>query len=1023
MASSTSSTPLSTLTSQTIAQISAMVTDKLTTKNYITWQDQVLPLIEGISMADHILADSKAPTATIVADSGKEEPNPAFSIWQQEDRLVKSLITATLASEVRPFTVRLSTAREIWKILEDRFANSSKQRARDLLRKLQEVKRNEHTTLEAYLQEVKMISNELAAINQPVDDSDKVYWSLNGLDHDKYDSFITAMQVRSPSPSFDEFTNLLSEYEKHRKTNLVDEKQALIANRGRGRSNNRSFRGRSTPRGRSFSYDNRNNNRGSSFHSQQQLQQGSQKTNYQNQRSYVTCQICNKPGHKALNCQERFNHAYQDSDVPKALAALSIHDADDPEWIADTGAHSHLTNDPGNLINVRPYKGSSRIMVGNGKRLKITHIGDASISRGSSQLLLKNVLVVLDIIANLISIGQLLDDSPGIFIIFSPSGFVIKDKQTWKTIASGVRKDGLYLLGEDKMIQTQFERKIKVFQSDGGGEFNKTEFLSFLAEECHAPKRLWLEAVHTAVFLINRTPTPTLNMSSPYKVLYNKDPNYSFLRSFGCHCRIYISRHVIFDENNFPFMADCTSANLTKEEIENPSTWLNLLDNEENQNLLRTTSAPSIFDATSHDHQNIQERIMQIEAEQQNCHSSSAPCNSTADPLPMTNTNTSPPQPYSQAATSKNTTSSLPHLGRHLQHNTHPMTTRGKLKAGLLHLMFDQSTNIPQEPKSLKTALAHSGWHKAMQEELQALSKNHTWTLVPRQPSMNIIGSKWVYKTKLKADVQLSPQTIRIVLTIALSKGWEIKQLDVQNAFLHGFLKEPVYMEQPPGFHDSKHPEFVTRLHEEFAMKDLGNLNYFLGIQVSYTSRGILLSQQKYAHEILQRADMINCNSIATPMINKSSTLSHQEPFADPSLFHSLVGALQYLTITRPELCYVVNTVCQVMHSPTVGHFQLVKRILRYVKGTSDHGLHLLKDSSLDLYGFSDADWASCSLTRRSVTGYAIFLGSNLISWGAKKQPTVARSSAEAEYRAIASTAAELIWLATILRDLGIHLS
>ncbi|OMO64619.1 serine/threonine-protein kinase [Corchorus olitorius] len=127
MASSTSSTPLSTLTIQTIAQISAMVTDELTTKNYNTLQHQVLPLIEGNSMANHILADSKAPTATIVANSGKEEQNHAFSICQQEDRLVKSLINATLSSKVCPFTVGLSTAREIWKILEDQFANSSKQ--------------------------------------------------------------------------------------------------------------------------------------------------------------------------------------------------------------------------------------------------------------------------------------------------------------------------------------------------------------------------------------------------------------------------------------------------------------------------------------------------------------------------------------------------------------------------------------------------------------------------------------------------------------------------------------------------------------------------------------------------------------------------------------------------------------------------------------------------------------------------------------------------------------------------------
>ena len=110
------------------------------------------------------------------------------------------------------------------------------------------------------------------------------------------------------------------------------------------------------------------------------------------------------------------------------------------------------------------------------------------------------------------------------------------------------------------------------------------------------------------------------------------------------------------------------------------------------------------------------------------------------------------------------------------------------------------------------------------------------------------------------------------------------------------------------------------------------------------------------------------------------------------------------------------------MNAPTVGHMQLVKRILRYVRGTFKFGLHLLHDSTLDLYAFSDADWAGCPLTRRSMTGYGVFLGSNLISWAAKKQPTMSRSNAEAEYRAIAVATAEVTWISFILQGLGIPL-
>ncbi|XP_059295604.1 uncharacterized mitochondrial protein AtMg00810-like [Lycium ferocissimum] len=146
--------------------------------------------------------------------------------------------------------------------------------------------------------------------------------------------------------------------------------------------------------------------------------------------------------------------------------------------------------------------------------------------------------------------------------------------------------------------------------------------------------------------------------------------------------------------------------------------------------------------------------------------------------------------------------------------------------------------------------------------------------------------------------------------------------------------------------------------------------------------------------------------------------------------FSSIVGSLQYLTLTRPDITHAVNLASQFMQNPNSVHFQAVKRILRYVQGTISHGLCIISQSSFRLYGFSDVDWAGCATTRRSTTGYSIYLGANCVSWSSRKQNTVARSSAEAvarssaeaEYRALAATAAELTWITYILQDIGIYL-
>ncbi|KAF5443286.1 hypothetical protein F2P56_035855 [Juglans regia] len=216
----------------------------------------------------------------------------------------------------------------------------------------------------------------------------------------------------------------------------------------------------------------------------------------------------------------------------------------------------------------------------------------------------------------------------------------------------------------------------------------------------------------------------------------------------------------------------------------------------------------------------------------------------------------------------------------------------------------------------------------------------------------------------------------------------------------------------------------ITQLSTQFSIKDLGFLHHFLGIEVHKYGSNLFLSQHRYIVDLLTRASMHESKPLSTPMPTKAQQKSgSQELFTDVKTYRSLVGGLQYLTFTRPDISYSVNYVCQFMQAPTTAHFQMVKRILRYLQGTTTLGIRILSNSSLDLYGFSDADWAGCSTTRRSTTGFCTFLGGNCISWSAKKKPIVSRSSAEAEYRAMASTAAELTWLSLLLKDLGVPLT
>ncbi|CAM8968939.1 unnamed protein product [Rhodiola kirilowii] len=168
---------------------------------------------------------------------------------------------------------------------------------------------------------------------------------------------------------------------------------------------------------------------------------------------------------------------------------------------------------------------------------------------------------------------------------------------------------------------------------------------------------------------------------------------------------------------------------------------------------------------------------------------------------------------------------------------------------------------------------------------------------------------------------------------------------------------------------------------------------------------------------------MADAKPIASPAESASRLVQTGDLIIDVHLYQSIVGALQYVTITRPEISYAVNCVCQFMHNPTDIHWYDVKHILRYFKGTIDSGLVLRPCTDHHLVAYSDAGWASDGDGCRSQHGFAIYYGGNLISWSSKKQQVVAKSSSEAEYRAIAFTATELIWLELLLQELHAPLS
>jgi histone deacetylase 1/2 len=215
---------------------------------------------------------------------------------------------------------------------------------------------------------------------------------------------------------------------------------------------------------------------------------------------------------------------------------------------------------------------------------------------------------------------------------------------------------------------------------------------------------------------------------------------------------------------------------------------------------------------------------------------------------------------------------------------------------------------------------------------------------------------------------------------------------------------------------------FIDSLKDQFHIQDLGQLSYFLGVEAQRNNEGLHLRQAKYISDLLDSTKMQGAKPLACPTTSGMKlSLYDGTLLPDSTEYRRVMDALQYCTISRPDISYAVNQLCQFMHNLEDTHWMAIKRVLRYLKGTVDYGLYYAP-STLDIHVFCDSDWAGNPDDRRSTSGFIIFLEKNLISWCAMKQGVVSRSSTEAEYQSMALATAEAYWIRMLIKDFQLYL-
>ncbi|KAD4178302.1 hypothetical protein E3N88_26893 [Mikania micrantha] len=663
------------------------------------------------------------------------------------------------------------------------------------------------------------------------------------------------------------------------------------------------------------------------------------------------------------------------------------------------------------------------------------------------------------------------------------------------------------------------------------------------------PQHLWAAAVRHSVYVLNRLPTKFLNDQTPYEALNGRKPRMDHLRVFGCvghvkipsiqlrkldkrsrpmvhlgiepgskayrmydvtEGKIVVSQDVEFDEaKSWSWEEEETNGNESRETEFVIHNQQDRPAQEETSNNSGTTEPNNPQSPTQTAPRSQMQSGPSSDTEEEDLSTPNVGIKGRGPMLPRTSTDKNHPSDPTMAE--HETYDDTPPQG---WKNLSEVYEDAPIQNEIYNLLLTDG-----EPRNFREATGNKEWDDAMKSEIASIERNKTWVLTDLPPGHRPIGLKWVFKikrdatgtiTKHKArlvakgyiqqhgvdfDEVFAPvarlETVRLLLALAAQRGWEVHHLDVKSAFLHGELKEEVFVSQPEGFavkggeqkvyklakalyglkqaprawntkldgvlrdcgfqrckleqavytkrtsdgllvvgiyvddlivtgnKTEKIFQFKIQMEDNFEMSDLGLLSYYLGMEVSQGKDGIKVKQSSYAIKILKQAMMWECNPTKYPM-EPGLKLSKMEGgnLIDPTEYRKMVGCLRYLTHTRPDLAYAVGYVSRYMQAPRLAHQQAVKQILRYVKGSTDLGIHYGFNGNDVLIGFSDSSFSVGIDDGKGTTGLVFFFDDAPIAWNSQKQPTVALSSCEAEFMAATSAACQAIWLKGLLAEI-----
>ncbi|KAJ3706370.1 hypothetical protein LUZ61_010075 [Rhynchospora tenuis] len=1053
-------------------------------------------------MSDHPSSVDLAhipPTPTILSSTGVSTPNPDYIHWHQQDQILLGWLRSSLSESLLGQTSFATTSSALWDYLQKSFSAVSRARLSALLRQLRTTSKG-GLSCSDYIQQMRTFADELSFIGAPVSDDDLMRYILEGLGSE-FNPIVVTANARSEPFSFTDLMSLILSHESLLQTQLSTLTASATNNPVGFYSNPRSatnnpvappsytpqpnfrpnFRPRA-PRPQSLVFNPPPNSYMPSPNSGPPLLPNPPRPVHQqwapltpNRPTYLPpqsyqypatqnqptpapantskpvsyCQICTLRGHTADECWHRYDSRYGLSSSTsrsinppyQAHVALPASSPASSTWVIDSGATHHVTGDINNLSNFIPYTSVEALHIGDGSAMPIANTGSSSLSFSNFSLELCDILYVPSFTTNLLSLSKLLLDN-NILIEFSSSCAIFKDPLTKTVLLQAPIHKGLYTIPLP---------------------FSPQAFIGNKASADVWHMRLGHPSSSTTLHVLN------------FNNLRCSSKSISFC-TFPFQAAAHTSSHGDhFDGNALPLASLFRPHSISQTEL------VTVGSSNLNSNCAAPPDAAQL--AAVHSGAARSSTVAPIRIFNESpAHDSpssdhSAPSSSS---LPLSTS-----QPLTQPPPSSTTAS-------------HPMVTRSKDNTRKPRVFTDHvaylSTSPDSEPLNFTQANSSSQWRQAMVQEINALSQNQKWILVPPPIGHNIVGCKWVYRIKRNSDGSIArykawlvakgftqeegvdyfetfspvvrPTTIRLVLSIAVQHNWPLKQLDVQNVFLHGELHETVYMAQPPGFTDLTAPSHVcllkkalyglkqsprawfntlssaliafgfkgsqydpslfvyssngklaflliyvddlmltgndssllsTLLHflqTKFAIKDLGSLHFFLGIEVTSSPHGLILTQTKYILDLLHKTKMLDSNPCGSPMISHPPlNQTDGDPMDNPSFYRAIVGSLQYATITRPDIAFAVNKCSQFMHSPTTVHWAAVKRILRYLNGSPSYGIHFTASLPFLLHAYSDSDWAGCPVTGVQPLAFA-FIMVQISSPGAPRNSTLSHAQA-----------------------------